>query len=96
MPGKRPQCPVPAADHKSSNTSTPSTFSFAGNVDDEEYFNSCMQSIRQSGQENSIKYLGQISDIQNLLRDTDIVCVCSTKEGFGRVTVESMLGKSRS
>ena len=27
------------------------------------------------------------------MRDTDIVCVCSTKEGFGRVTVESMLGK---
>ena len=75
------------------NTSKPCTFYFAGKVEDEEYFNSCMQSIRQSGQENSIKYLGQISDIQNLLRDTDIVCVCSTKEGFGRVTVESMLGK---
>lgn len=93
VPGKGQLFYVQAAENILRNTSKPCTFYFAGKVEDEEYFNSCMQSIRQSGQENSIKYLGQISDIQNLLRDTDIVCVCSTKEGFGRVTVESMLGK---
>ena len=93
VPGKGQLFYVQAAENILRNTSKPCTFYFAGKVEDEEYFNSCMQSIRQSGQENSIKYLGQISDIQTLLRDTDIVCVCSTKEGFGRVTVESMLGR---
>lgn len=80
VPGKGQLFYVQAAENILRNTSKPCTFYFAGKVEDEEYFNSCMQSIRQSGQENSIKYLGQISDIQNLLRDTDIVCVCSTKE----------------
>lgn len=83
---------VQAAENILRDTSKPCMFYFAGKTEDEEYFNNCMQSIQQSGQEERIKYLGQISDIQNTLRDTDIVCVCSTKEGFGRVTVESMLG----
>lgn len=92
VPGKGQLFYVQAAENILRNISVPCTFYFAGKTEDEDYFNNCMQSIQQSGQEEHIKYLGQISDIQNLLRDTDIVCVCSTKEGFGRVTVESMLG----
>ena len=32
-------------------------------------------------------------DIKKLLADKDIVCVCSSNEAFGRVTVEGMLSK---
>lgn len=93
VPGKGQLFYVRAAEKVLQNISVPCTFYFAGKVEDEDYFNKCMQSIQQSGQSSHIEYLGQISDIQSLLKDTDIVCVCSTKEGFGRVTVESMLGK---
>ena len=57
VPGKGQLFYVQAAENILRNTSKPCTFYFAGKVEDEEYFNSCMQSIRQSGQENSIKSL---------------------------------------
>ena len=36
-------------------------------------------------------YLGEVTDIKKLLIDKHIVSVCSSKEAFGRVTVEAML-----
>ena len=93
VPGKGQLFYVRAAEKVLRNIAVHCTFYFAGKAEDEDYFNKCIQSIQQSGQSSHIEYLGQISDIQSLLKDMDIVCVCSTKEGFGRVTVESMLGK---
>lgn len=93
VPGKGQLFYVRTAEKILQSISTPCTFYFAGKVENEDYFNECMESIRQVRQENHIDYLGEIHDVQSLLKDIDIVCVCSTKEGFGRVTVESMLGK---
>ncbi len=68
-------------------------FFFAGKIEDKNYFEDCMQSISSSNCAEDIKYIGEINNIKDLLKRTDIVCVCSNKEGFGRVTVEAMLGK---
>ena len=52
-----------------------------------------MNEIRKYNCENAVEYIGEISNIKDLLSRSDIVCVCSKMEGFGRVTVESMLGQ---
>ena len=92
VPGKGQLFYVQTVEKVLQSISVPCTFYFAGKVENEEYFNECMKSIRQAKMEKKIKYLGEIHDIQSLLKNIDIVCVCSTKEGFGRVTVEAMLG----
>lgn len=73
--------------------SDPCNFYFAGKIEDKKYYKKCIKLIKDAGREDNIKYIGQIINIKELLAKTDIVCICSTKEGFGRVTVESMLGK---
>lgn len=68
-------------------------FCIAGTIEDEDYYKKCISYIADNNLENNITYIGQIRDIKGLLSETDIVCVCSAMEGFGRVTVEAMLGK---
>lgn len=92
VPGKGQLFYVRTAEKILQSISAPCIFYFAGKVENEDYFDECMESIRQAKLEKDINYLGEVHDIQSLLKDIDIVCVCSTKEGFGRVTVESMLG----
>lgn len=70
----------------------PCKFYFAGRIEDEIYFKQCIDYINKTGSNKYVEYIGEIKDIKKLLANTNIVCVCSTKEGFGRVTVESMLG----
>lgn len=70
----------------------PCRFYFAGEIEDQSYFEQCVKLIKKHSLENSIKYIGKLDDVKSLLAKTDIVCVCSTREGFGRVTVEAMLG----
>lgn len=92
VPGKGQLFYVRTAEKILRNISTPCIFQFAGKVENEEYFNECMESIQQAKMEEYVKYLGEVHNIRSLLKDTDIVCVCSNQEGFGRVTVEAMLG----
>lgn len=68
-------------------------FYFAGKIEDENYYNQCNEIIYDNNRNKDVQYIGEINDIKKLLKETDIVCVCSSMEGFGRVTVESMLGK---
>lgn len=68
-------------------------FYFAGKVDDVDYFEKCKQYVKLNNLEKKVNYLGEVMDIKNLLADKDIVCVCSSNEAFGRVTVEGMLSK---
>lgn len=68
-------------------------FSFAGFVEDKIYFEKITKYITEHSLEKLCQYDQEISDIKNKLSMTDIVCVCSDQEGFGRVTVEAMLGK---
>lgn len=65
----------------------------AGRIEDRQYYQKCMNYIKSSGLENYVQYIGEINNIKELLSDKDIVSVCSKQEGFGRVTVEGMLGK---
>ena len=68
-------------------------FYFAGKIEDQEYYQKCCCLIKESSFEHKIHYIGEIANIKELLSRTDLVCVCSKMEGFGRVTVEAMLGK---
>lgn len=68
-------------------------FYFAGTVEDEQYFNEINKEIVQNNLSEYVTYLGEVSNIKNMLKNMHISCVCSEREGFGRVTVESMLGK---
>lgn len=73
--------------------SVPCHFFFAGKIEDVGYYRKCVAEIEKNDCGDAIEYIGEISDIKELLKKTDIVCVCSKMEGFGRVTVEAMLGK---
>ena len=68
-------------------------FYFAGKVDNVDYFEKCKQYVKLNNLEKKVNYLGEVMDIKKLLADKDIVCVCSSSEAFGRVTVEGMLSK---
>ncbi len=63
----------------------------AGNIEDENYFHEIEEYISANSLGNSVQYIGEIQDIKSLLKTIDITCVCSKREGFGRVTVESAL-----
>ena len=67
--------------------------SLAGFIEDKEYFSKCKQFIKDNGLNSRVDYVGEVRNIKKLLKNQDIVCVCSTKEGFGRVIIESMLAK---
>lgn len=67
--------------------------SLAGFIEDKDYFSKCEEFIKKNKLRNKVDYLGEVNNIKKLLTKQDIVCVCSTKEGFGRVIIESMLAK---
>lgn len=41
-----------------------------------------------------IEFLGSVKDMPSLRRETDVELVCSTREAFGRVTVEAMMSSN--
>lgn len=65
----------------------------AGQAEDSNYFNKCIKYINDNNLKKYVTYVGEINDIKSFLSDKDIVCVCSEKEGFGRVNVEAMLAQ---
>lgn len=64
---------------------------WAGSIEDKEYFDVIIDFINKNNLNTNVEYLGEISNVKKVLKDMDIVTVCSKQEGFGRVTVESML-----
>jgi glycosyltransferase involved in cell wall biosynthesis len=64
---------------------------WAGLIEDKNYYDSIIAFQHENSMESYCEYLGEVSNIKSILRNTDIVAVCSEMEGFGRVTVESML-----
>lgn len=64
---------------------------WAGQIEDREYYDTIISYINKNGMNEYVRYLGEVSNIKNILKDMDVVCVCSNQEGFGRVTVEAML-----
>lgn len=67
--------------------------SLAGFIEDKDYFMKCEKFIQENNLNSRVDYVGEVSNIKKLLKNQNIVCVCSTKEGFGRVIIESMLAK---
>ncbi len=66
---------------------------WAGMIEDASYCKEINTVIQNSVLKEKTSYLGEIRDIKKVLQHTDIVCVCSEQEGFGRTTVEAMLAK---
>jgi glycosyltransferase involved in cell wall biosynthesis len=65
---------------------------FAG-TGKKEYINQLKMFSNKRGLEDNIDFLGYVSNMKNLREKTDIGLICSKKEAFGRVTVESMLSQ---
>lgn len=73
-------------------TNQPCRFYFAGKIEEDAYYDECIRRIQKSGFHDKILYLGEITNVKDMLSQMDVVCVCSAMEGFGRVTAEAMLG----
>ncbi len=64
----------------------------AGYVEEQEYFNKIFDFCEENNFKDKVTYLGEISDVRSIMKNMDICCVCSKKEGLGRVTIEALLG----
>lgn len=58
---------------------------------DLEYIKKIKETAKKCGIYEKIIFLGQIKDVRSILQKTDIVCICSKMEAFGRATVEAMM-----
>jgi glycosyltransferase involved in cell wall biosynthesis len=65
----------------------------AGSVGDESYCNELKEIISINQAWDNIKFIGYIDNSNHLIKQSDIILVCSVFEGFGRVTIEAMLNK---
>lgn len=55
-----------------------------------EYLKKLKKIISESGYEEAYQFIGFSNTVEDYYKKADIVCVCSKKEAFGRVTVEGM------
>lgn len=60
-------------------------------TDKGEYANSIRSFIVKNGLSENVKFLGRRQDVAELYKKSDIACVCSRAEAFGRITVEAMM-----
>lgn len=93
VPGKGQLFFVKGAIKALKKINVPVKFLIAGRIEDKGYFDECIKLIEHHRVQEQIQYIGEINEIKELLAHIHIVCVCSRMEGFGRVTIESMLGK---
>lgn len=64
-----------------------------GKVDSENYFNKLKSYIERFSLEEHITFYEHTDDLKELRRKCDIGLICSKKEAFGRVTIETMVSK---
>lgn len=69
---------------------TPIPLYIAGAVASFDYYSQCQSIIAEHKIQNSIKFLGQVSDIKTLYKEACALVVPSISEGFGRITAEAM------
>ena len=62
-----------------------------GNIRDEAYADQMKQAIKKSQVPDAFEFVGFTEKVEEYYENADIICVCSTKEAFGRVTVEGMV-----
>jgi glycosyltransferase involved in cell wall biosynthesis len=68
-----------------------------GAIEDKEYYRRIKHIIAENGLEKSIVFTGYLprEGVLYLMKNSDIIVICSRSEAFGRVVVESMkLGKA--
>lgn len=65
----------------------------AGNIQDTEYANSIRDYITRNELHDYIQILDHVSNLRQLRKTCDIGLICSKKEAFGRVTIESMASR---
>lgn len=62
----------------------------AGEVSDQTYFNTQQRYIKQHGMTDKVSFLGQVSNITDLMRQAQAIIIPSRSEGFGRCMPEAM------
>jgi len=55
-----------------------------------DYAKSLKDLVREFDLEDCVEFIGFVRDPKNLLADSDVALICSSREAFGRVTVEGM------
>lgn len=65
----------------------------AGNIQDTEYANSIRDYITRNELHDYIQILDHVNNLRQLRKTCDIGLICSKKEAFGRVTIESMASR---
>lgn len=64
-----------------------------GNIQDESYAEKMNQYIEDNQLTNHIKVIEHVNDLRELRKKCDIGLICSKKEAFGRVTIETMASR---
>lgn len=63
----------------------------AGSYKEDDYYKSIIETIKENKLEDLIELIGQCNNIKDIYKDSDIFCMTSKCEAFGRVTVEAMM-----
>lgn len=61
-----------------------------GNIEEQDYYQQLLK-IKKNNDLSFISMHGFQEDSKPFLKNADILCVCSKKEAFGRITIEGML-----
>jgi len=64
-----------------------------GNSADTDYVNKIKSYIKNQGLNNYIEISDHVNDLRQLRKNCDIGLICSKKEAFGRVTIETMISR---
>lgn len=81
---------VKAINHLVSMGITNVCLTIAGDAEDSSYFNKINDFINKNQLNDYINITDHVSDLKNLREKNDIGLICSKKEAFGRVTIETM------
>ncbi|MCS4487687.1 glycosyltransferase family 4 protein [Streptococcus sciuri] len=90
MPGKGQKDLLLALAMLSEQTRRKIVCDMIGNVESQAYFDELM-SIKEKYQLDNVHFHGFQNDTKAFFEKADVLCVCSKKEAFGRITVEGML-----
>lgn len=76
--------------HLCTQNANPCKLLLAGSLDDSQYVNAIKEQIKLWKLEENIEFLGQRSDIANLMKQAKALIVTSHNEAFGRSMAEAM------
>src|SRR5699024_12655003 len=65
----------------------------AGNIEDTLYTNKIKDYINEHQLHDYVEFIDHVDDLRQLRKKCDISLICSKKEAFGRVTIETMVSR---